>query len=151
MKIIAYVCCPFKSIGREWIWVMTASIFAAVLALWSIAGIPRLPYWAAYLVFLVSLCVAFVRSWNREHRKVLLLTREFVLPELARVLHAASVHVGSIGFSSKDAELNFYFEKIGAASRGIDRGLLREIIAISKQHKPIMAESAIQPRPRPSR
>jgi hypothetical protein len=126
---------------------MTASTFAAILALWSIAGMPTLPYWAVFIIFLISLCVAFVRSWNREHRKVFLLTREFVTPELARILQIASVQ-GEIGFSSEDAELNFYFEKIGAASRGIDREFLKEIVIISKQRKIIMARPAIQPRHR---
>ena len=76
-----------------------------------------------------------------------MLTREFVTPELARILQIASVQ-GEIGFSSEDAELNFYFEKIGAASRGIDREFLKEIVIISKQRKIIMARPAIQPRHR---
>lgn len=144
-----------KSLKADWIWVVTSSGFSVVALVISYLPLGQAHPWLPWLVFVImwsaSWAWAFVRSWNREHRKVFLLTREFLLPELAHVLHVASVQVGTIVFSSEDAELDFYFEKLGAASRGIDRDFLREAIAISKEHQPIVTGPTIQPRPRLTR
>lgn len=66
---IAYVWGPFKSIGKDWIWVMTASALAALLTTGGVVHYPALPVWASWLIVIISLSWAFVRSWNREHTK----------------------------------------------------------------------------------
>lgn len=118
---------------------MTASAFAAILALWSIAGIPKLPYWVVFLVFLISLCIAFVRSWNREHDKVALLAREFIFPRLDAARQALSGT--TVEFDSEDAELDYYFNKLKGSARGISKELLRELLSLWKQRKRIISEN----------
>jgi len=125
----------FKSLGKDWIYVMTASVLAALLALGNFVRLPDVPHWISWCLFIATLCWAFFRSWNREHSKVLILTREFVAAELRTVRRDASA--SAIVFDSKDRELNFYFDKIGAAGRGINKKLLSELLAISKQTKRI--------------
>ena len=138
----------FRSFKADWIVIVTGTGFSLAILILSYVPLGKAHQWIPWLIF-VSLWSfswgwAFVRSWNREHRKVFLLAREFVLPELCRVKHEASA--GQIAFSSEDAELNFYFEKISAASRSIERDFLKEIIAISKQHKPIVTGAPQRPR-----
>lgn len=124
------------SLKADWIWVMTSSMFAALLAWSGILGYTSNHHWISWMIFVLTLCWAFVRSWNREHRKVALLMREFVLPEMHRVRYEASGT--ALVFSSSDAEIEFYVKHLNAASRGLDRNLIQEAICIQKANKSII-------------
>lgn len=137
----------FKSLAGDWIKIVTGTVAAIVISLAEIAPIGKQHPWLPWVTFIViwswTWAWAFVNSWNREHRKVFILAREFLIPELQRIRHNASA--GQITFTSEDAELNFYYEKLSAASRGIEREFLREMLAISKDHKAIVSGTPIQP------
>jgi hypothetical protein len=128
---------PLKAMGKAWVIVMTGSTLALVLALAGIFGYTVSHHWVSWMIVIVSLFWAFIITWNREHRKVFILTREFAIPELTRVRHQASAST-LVTFTSSDAELNFYFEKLGAAGRGISREFLAELISAKKEIKPII-------------
>jgi hypothetical protein len=132
----------FKSLGEEWVGIVTGTIAALVISAAELLPWGKRWPWLPWLTFLViwswTWAWTFVRSWNREHQKVSLLAREFVIPEFDRVRHQASA--SSITFPSKDAEINFYFEKLGAAGRGISRDFLAELIELWKARR-IRAEN----------
>jgi hypothetical protein len=138
----------FKSLKADWIVIVTSTGFSLAILVVSYIPLGKDHPWIPWLTFVImwsfSWGWAFVRSWNRENRKVFVLCREFVLPELQRLKHEVSA--GQIVFSSEDAELDFYFERVRAASRGIDREFLKQIIAIAKNHKPIVVGERLKPR-----
>jgi hypothetical protein len=137
-----------RSLKADWIQVVTSTGFSVAALVISYTPLGQSHPWIPWLTFVIMWSVswawAFVQSWNREHRKVFLLIREFVLHEMQDVANKAS-GTGLI-FYSEDAEIDFYFERLRAASRGIDREFVKEMIAISKEHQPIVAKS--KPRPR---
>lgn len=137
-----------RSLKQDWTVIVTSSGFAVVILVCSYVPLGKSHPWLPWLVFVCmwsfSWAWAFVRSFNREYRKMFLLTREFVIPEMNRVRHEASS--GQIIFSSEDAETDFYFERLNAASRGIERDFLKELIQISKTHTPIASGIAHRPR-----
>ena len=136
---LAHISNPVRSIGWDWIWVMTSSLLAVALAWYGLLGYTSTHHWVSWLILIFTLCWAFVRSWNREHAKILLLVREFVLPEVKAVRHEASAST-RVEFNSNDAEVDFYFERLRPASRGIDKGLLKEILDMCKKCQPIVSK-----------
>jgi hypothetical protein len=141
---------PFalRSLKADWIRVVTSTGFSVATLAISYLPLgqahPWIPWLAFVIMWSISLGWAFVSSWNREHRKVFVLVRELLIPELERVRREASPT--GLTFSSEDSELDFYFEKIKAASRGMDREFVKEAIAISKQCQPIVAIPRARPR-----
>jgi hypothetical protein len=141
---------PFalKSLKADWIGIVTSTGLAVAILAVSYLPLGQAYPWVPWLVFVfmwsLSWGWAFVRSWNREHRKVFILVRELLVPEFQRVRREASPT--GLTFSSEDAELDFYFERIKASSRGMDREFVKEAIAISKQCEPIVATPRAGPR-----
>ncbi len=146
---IAYVWDPVESIGKDWIWVMTASSAAALLAWKDLFGYTTTHHWVSWLILLASLCWAFIRSWNREHQKVCTLAREFVFSELTRLQHEAAP--GGLHCNSEDEELDWYYKQLDASARGISKEFLAYLITLWKQHKPITIGAITPLPPRSSR
>jgi hypothetical protein len=126
----------FKSIGDDWIKVVTGTVASVVILAISDVPIGKTHPWIPWLIFLVmwswTWAWAFVKSWNRENRKVVILTREFVFPELQRVRHEASAS-SRLEFASRDSELEFYFQKLNCPSRGIAKDFLDELFSSWKR------------------
>jgi hypothetical protein len=126
----------FKSLGEDWIKIVTGSIAAIAILVISFLPVGQShPLISVVLFFLIwswTWAWAFVRSWNREHRKVFILAREFALPELWQIKNSAGT---AIVFNSEDAELDFYSKRLSVESRGIDKKLLKELIAVMHAHQ----------------
>ncbi len=144
---ITQVRLAFKSLYGDWVNVVTGSGAAIVVLVISYVPLGQSHPWIPWLTFVLIWSYtwgrAFVRSWNREHRKAFILAREFLMPELERVRHNASA--GPLVFSSEDRELDFYYQKLDAASRGIDKEFLKEALAMWKQQQPIVSGTQAGP------
>ncbi len=132
---IAYVWAWFQVVWRHWKVNLTGGSLMALLFLFESTG-KKVPVWLYVGIAVVTLFLSCFLAWKAERVRVIVLTREFVLPELERIRHNTSASTTLI-FPSEESEIAFYFEKLNAGGKGVDIALVKDAISLWKKHKPL--------------